>query len=526
MSALPALAIVDQFGSPLRPKQSRQEVAAHFAAAYAQSQERQKRMAARYDAADETPEFTNYWANADQYDSDSANSRTVRQKLVSRSRYEVGNNGYASGITRSFATDTIGKGPKLRMQTQSEGFNRMVEREFTAWAKEIRLRRKLWCMAHAYDQDGEAFGVVRQNRRLRHRVKLNLVLHETEQCRSPYGDVPTETSIDGIDFDQDGNPIRYTFTRSHPGRTGLNAIEDYEPVDARFVCHWFLLERPGQHRGVPIGVSSMNTGAARRRWTEAVVAAAENIADFSVFLKTNLAPEDGDAPEPMSTFDIQKRMMVTLPDGYEPEIPKAEQPTANHAEFTKSLVSEQARPRGMPYNRAAADHSGDSFASGRLDHLPYYDGIDCVNREDCEDLVLDPLFDVWFDFAVREFNWLGGDPEALSGSQKLHGWDWPAHKVADEKSAATANKTKLSTGQTTLAELDKQAGSDYEDRLPKEAESNGITVDEQRTVNFLLNLPQHLAIPVGQALGMLETPEPTMPDTAAEPEQSEPVNVN
>lgn len=517
MNAPAHLAILDEFGQPLRKKQTRQELASAFASTYTATQEKRKRINARYDAAEETPEFKNYWANADTYDSDSANSRRVRQKLVSRSRYETGNNGYASGITRTFATDVVGKGPKLRMQTASENFNRMVEREFMLWAKQTQLRRKLWAMAHAYDQDGETFGVMRQNAGINHPVKLDLTLHETEECRSPLGDATLTNEVDGIEFDSFGNPTVYSFT-NHPGSNGLEPYGVYERIAAKFVCHWFLLERPGQHRGVPIGVSGMNLGAARRRWTEAVVAAAENIADWSVLLKTTLPPDEADAVEPMSTFDIQKRMMVTLPDGYEAQMPKAEQPTAQHGEFTKSLVSEQARPRCMPYNKAASDHSGDSFASGRLDHIPYFEGIDNVNRQDCEDLVLNQLFDVWYDFAIVTYGWLGGNPEAIGPAARIHGWDWPTHVVADQKSDASAKDTKLKSGQTTLAELSNEGGSDYEDRLVMEAESNGLTTDQQRQYNFLVNVPQHLVQAATQLIGLEIETTGTMPGPPPEQE--------
>src|SRR5690606_2575054 len=103
-----------------------------------------------------------------------------------------------------------------------------------------------------------------------------------------------------------------------------------------------------------------------RRWREATVAAAENIADFTLFIKTQFEPDEMDSVSPMSTLDVQKRMITALPAGHDAFQPKAEQPTANHAEFSKSLVNEQARPKSMPYNKAACDSSSYNYASGRL----------------------------------------------------------------------------------------------------------------------------------------------------------------
>jgi hypothetical protein len=58
---------------------------------------------ASYDAARTSDDMKNYWANADAHDADSANSKTVRARLVQRSRYEVANNGYADGMVQTSA---------------------------------------------------------------------------------------------------------------------------------------------------------------------------------------------------------------------------------------------------------------------------------------------------------------------------------------------------------------------------------------------------------------------------------------
>ena len=110
-----------------------------------------------YDAARNSEDFEKYWANADAFDADSANSREVRLSLMRRSRYEVANNGYADGIAQTTATDLVGIGPTLRMQTGSKPFNQLVELAWFNWTKAIQFRRKLWTMAHAKHVDGETF---------------------------------------------------------------------------------------------------------------------------------------------------------------------------------------------------------------------------------------------------------------------------------------------------------------------------------------------------------------------------------
>lgn len=512
--------ILDQFGQPIKKSAKvRAELADAFVKAKSEDRVNRRTINATYDAAGSSDEFKNYWANTDALDADSASNPAVRGPLVQRSRYEIANNGYSDGIASTYATDLVGLGPTLRMQTGSEGFNRVVELAWYNWTKEVKLRRKLWCMAHAKHSDGEAFAIVRKNRKLRHPVKLDVCLHETEQCQTPYLPYGKPGYIDGIQFDDFGNPVMYDFLEQHPGATDNLAVYSQNPekVPAKYVMHWFKMKRPGQHRGIPEMTSTLNLGASARRWREAVVAAAENIADFSMFIKTQFEPDEMDSVTPMSTLDIQKRMMTALPAGYDAFQPKAEQPTATHAEFSKSLISEQARPKSMPLNKAAADSSSYNYASGRLDHQTYYGALD-VEREDGNDLVLDPLFEVWFEFAVVAYGWLGGKPEALSDGAKAHVWDWPKHQVADIKSEAAAADTRIKNGTSSVDSELVACGLDPEDELVKRATFNGITVDQQRQINMLLNLPQHVIPHVAALLGIT-------PSAASQSTQQDPVTV-
>jgi len=470
---------------------------------------------ATYDSAQQSDDTKNYWAAADSYDADSANSREVRETLVKRSRYEVANNGFADGIASTWATDLIGRGPSLRMQTASEGFNALVERVWNSWTKATQFRRDLWCMAHALHVDGEGLGVIRIAKTINDPVKLRLRLYETEHCQTPLLGYNEQGRIDGIWFDENGVPTHYDILREHPGSaTYARTMLKPDKVPAKYVLHWYKMRRPGQHRGVPQSTSTLNTGAAARRWREATLAAAETAADFTMFLKTQFQPDELDQAEPFSTLEIQKRMMTALPNAYEPYQMRSEHPNATFESFHRSLINEQARPKAMPFNKAACDSADYNYASGRLDHQTYYGSLD-VEREDCNDLVLDPLFDVWFDAAVMYYGWLGGDPDILSPAAKAHLWDWPKHAVADIKTEASANDTQLKNGSKSLSALYSEAGKDYEDEVVKQAQSNGVTPDQQRQINMLANLPQHIIPVVGALLGLPNSTAGAIPQGAS-----------
>jgi capsid protein len=438
---------------------------------------RRQTIEARYDAASQSDEFAAYWTNADALDADSAHSRVVRSRLVTRSRYEVANNGFADGMVQTHANYLCGLGPSLRMESNSPEFNRVVELSWYRWAKAVQLRRKLWCMAHAKVQDGEAFAIVRNNPRLRHPVGLDLALVETEQCQTPMLPYATPGYIDGIRFDEFGNAVYYDILPFHPGGQWTAYGQKPEQVPAKFVLHWFMLRRPAQHRGIPEFRSTLNTGASSRRWREATVAAAETAADIAFLLETELTGDDGpDLAAPYSTSQLKKRTIVAAPAGYSGKQVKAEHPNATYEAFHKAQINEQARPKSMPYNLAACDSSSYNYASGRLDHQTYFSTLD-VERADGDDLVLDPLFRLWFERAVYTYGWATD-----ADNPPDHSWDWPKHPVADIESEANARNTNLRNGSLTLTRLYADNGEDFDDEIETIASDYGVTTDEARKI--------------------------------------------
>ena len=436
-----------------------------------------------YDAARTSGQNTQHWTNADAYDADAANSKTIRQRLCQRSRYEEENNGFAKGGVLTQAHYVVGRGPKLRVQTASRGMNAMVEAAWNRWCKAVKLSRKLRTAVKAKTRDGEAFLLVRQNPRLPDRVQLDLTGIECEQIQSTDLGFNDPYRIDGVRFDEWGNVLEYDLLPAHPGGAWTQLNVQAQRVPARFMLHLFREDRPGQHRAVPETTPTLNLFASGRRFREATVAAAENIANFSVMLKTQAPPnEEADLARPFTGTPIEKGMFVALPFGNDVFQPKAEQPAASYDQFTRAQINEQARPLSQPYNIAAADSSGYSFSGGRLDHLTYFVAVD-TDQADIEDLVLDPLFDLWFAEAVAVYGWT-----FEASPVPPHTWDWPARPQIDDLKTANARERNLSTGMISLRRAYAEDGFDFEDELPALAEDYGVTPEEMRRLLLERNI--------------------------------------
>jgi len=431
------------------------------------------RVRGRYDAAATTAENRRHWANADLLSANAANSPEVRKILRARARYEVANNSYAFGIVNTLANDCVGTGPRLQLRTSDAQANQRIEGLFGQWAKRIRLAEKLRTMRIARVQDGEAFALMVTNPALPTPVKLDLRLIEADQVTtpdlnwqalnsdSPYG------LVDGIVFDQLGNPVEYHILRIHPGETTQQWMHEYDRVPAEQVIHWFRPFRPGQVRGIPEITPALPLFAQLRRYTLAVIAAAETAADFAAVIWTDAPPAGETADiEPMDLVELERRMATVLPGGWKLGQIQAQQPSTTYAEFKKEILNEIARCLNVPFNVAAGNSSGYNYASGRLDHQTYYKSLR-VDQADLENVVLERVLTAWLDEAVLVPGLL---PDALGPFQVWpHQWFWPGQEHVDPLKEATAQATRLAAHTTTLAYEYARQGRDWEEALRQRA---------------------------------------------------------
>ena len=468
-------------------------------------------LAARYDSAMTSADNARHWALADALAADTAASPAVRQILRNRARYEVANNSYARGIVNTLANDTIGTGPRLRCDLASEGLNRLIVRQFAAWADEVGLADVLRLMRVARVQDGEAFAVLVTNEALRHGVKLSLLPIEADQVASPDAQV-SATNIDGVQLDDWGNVKGYQVLRTHPG--AMAALREYATVPAESMLHWFRADRPGQHRGLPELMPSLPLFAQLRRYTLAVADAAEAAADFAIVLYTDTpADAECDYIRPLDQFELERGMMTTMPEGWKPTQIRGEQPTTTYDMFVRAVLREIARCMGMPYCIAAGDSSGYNFASGRLDHKTYYKGVR-IDQRHLERVVLDRLLRVW----LREAALAGVVPAFLASGDLAHAWFWDGDEYADPLKEAAAITELLANGATNLPEVYSGYGQDWLVEMQRGAESLGLTLEEyqERLALKLFGPSGEAVMQAAKRRAMADEEEPPAETPAAE----------
>lgn len=414
--------------------------------------------ATRYDSALTSAENAKHWALVDNKSADESLSPSVRRTLRMRSRYEVENNSYAKGMVLTVVGDCVGTGPRVQLSSAIEDtvLAHDLEQAFIQWANEIGLVTLLRSLRYAKAVDGEAFGLIATNPKLAGPAKVTVTGIDADRVRTfdPVNDA------DGLTFDRYGNVISYRVY------TDQNISSDYTDVPAGNVIHWFRQDRPEQHRGAPELTPALPLFAQLRRYTLAVLGAAETAADFAAVLYTD-SPIGGEAvgAEPFDVISLEKRMATTLPDGWKLGQLKAEQPVTNYPDFKREILGEIGRVLQIPVNIITGDSSKHNYASGRLDHQTYHRAIR-IEQKSCEYAVLRPVFAAWF----KEYSLA----EKLQIAMPSPDWYWDGFEHVDPSKEASAIKTRLASLTTSLASEYAKQGKDWEEELRQIARERSL----------------------------------------------------
>lgn len=429
-----------------------------------------------YDATNTASDMGAHFATADAGSADAHANPDARKVLRERARYEYANNGYAKGIIDTQVLKTIGRRPMVRIMDRnvSRDLTRGIERKIADWMKAAQFGEQLRLAMTSRMVSGEVFFLKATRETIHNPVKFAWKLIETDQCESLQEDAynPNTEYVDGVKLDSNGDPVSYSFLRSHPGSENAQNSFDYITVPASDLVHYYIATRPGQHRGVSEMVAMLFPIAALRRYTNATIKAAETAASITFLLETDEIAED--AEEGLPAFDltqIKHDMGMSLPDGWKGKQLKAEQPIDTYSDFKKEIIAECGRSIQQPKNRAAADSQDASFSSARLDHLDHNDQLR-IERDRVVLKILQPTLVEWASEVILHDEYLDPGEQAylnewLETEQRFPPYvaHWDGHDSFDRVKDATANDTELRNGSRSLTEILEQRGMSLEDHI-------------------------------------------------------------
>ena len=456
-----------------------------------------------YDAAQTNRHTENHFLNATNKDADSLIAADLAT-LRNRARYEVRNNCYAKGIVETKADDLIGYGPRLQLKTKNKILNRSIEDRFSQWQLNCDIAGRMCftdilrlAASKQIDESGESITVFLDSGDKSIGPRLRLLVVEPDRLTTPMqiagvSGVSFDGSIRyGIETDKFGRPQKYYILKKHPGADNVMisyTADDFDVIPASQVLHFFDFDRPGQTRGVPKIAPALPLFAQLRRYTLAVLAAAEQAANIAGVIYSDLATVTADDVESLESIEIERNSLLTMPKGWQVNQYKAEQPTTTYKEFKHEILNEIARVLNMPYNVAAANSAGYNYSSGRLDWQGYYKTIK-TNQHKIELHYCNPIFFAWLTEARLIPGFLKGDRYGDILATDLI-WHWPGFEHVDPSKEATAQKTRLESRTTTLSAEYARLGLDWKRQLEQIALEKETMEDLNLTTGVVKNEPE------------------------------------
>lgn len=404
---------------------------------------------ASYNAANRDTRTSEYWAGVSRMSLNKVVTPEVRELLADRATFIARNNSFAKGMLNTHVIDIVGNGPNLQssIPSLSHDQNTEIETAFKKQCKAIKFHKKLRLMSRINCARGESFAQMFTNPRIGKltKISLDLSIISTKRIATPYSKVTDEAISDGIKYDESGNPVTYYVSTGN---------FDFKTVGYEQMIHLFDTTEEEQRRGITHFDASLDKMAKLDLYGDATLTAAQRAAKMGMFLSTDIPldmlsdvdTEDVEVGETGEVVDLPENGLLTLSPNTKVQSIRADQPTTNTVEYSKSLKGDAGRGLNQPYNIAAADSSGHNYASGRMDTQGYTRSIE-IEQALLESEVLTPFYLKF----IEEYR---KTPEGMrlripDDAVVTHEWFWQSRPHVDPGKEAKAQEQRLLNGTTT-----------------------------------------------------------------------------
>lgn len=335
----------------------------------------------RYDAAGfgrrvEDWKVTNASANTENHAS--------LDRLRARSRDLDRNNPYARRAVERIADNVVGTGIR---PTPSKDLKKLKE-AWTSWAESTEcdfdgllnfygIQRLI---AKTVALSGEAIIRKRRTNKNKSKIPYRLQIFEPDIIDSSRnyalldsGDFQGGFVIQGVQFDKDGERVGYWLWDKYPTESIYvtnNLLSKFVPIDQ--VIHVFNLERPGQARGVPFGVSAFLRLKDFDDFEDAELVRQKIAACFSVFVTESIdsAPANPTGKKTELTERVEPGTINRLSPGE--TVSFSNPPTKDGIDgYSRQVLQGIAAGYGITYEALTGDMRQVNFSSGRMGWIEF-----------------------------------------------------------------------------------------------------------------------------------------------------------
>jgi lambda family phage portal protein len=460
-------------------------------------------------------------------------------RLRNRSRQLVRDNDYARQAIRAVRNNVIGTGIRMQAQVRmqrgggrlDQTVNDAIENAWAMWGRKdschtagrLSFTDIERLLVGSMAESGEVFVRMVRQPFGRSKVPFALEIIESDLLDDTYTGGSTVEGNEwrmGVELDRWGRPVRYAFLTKHPGDSGVGGMPVGAPrhrfVAAEEVIHLYLMDRPGQTRGVPMLASAIQRLHMVAGYEQAEVVRARASSALMGFITSPEGELMGDEVmdgERVSNFE--PGVFKYLAPGESVTVPQLDAPDGQLEPFMRAMLRAMAAGVGCSYETISRDFSQTNYSSSRLSLLEDRENWKALQQFMIENFHR-PVFEAWLEMAV-----LSGvlnlpayetDPERYRQVRWMpRGWAW-----VDPAKEVDAYKEAVRCGFKTQADVVAEQGGDLEELLlARKAE---VDRADELELYFDSN-PEH-------EHEMAETPDQEMTEEQPEPTDNVEDNVD
>lgn len=436
-----------------------------------------------YNAAQNNRLTSDWLRPATSADSEVKNSlKTVRNSA----RELVRNSDFAKAGLRAIKNGVVGTGIKNQAQVKmrrttrlAEDKNEQIESLFKHWSKAKRCHvggRLSWgdiqgLAITSMLESGEVFiRLVRQSFG-NSKVPLGLEIIEADLLDEGYNENQRNGNQVrmGIEVNKWQRPVAYHFFDYHPGdyqfASTPKELKKRIRISADDVIHLYMVDRPGQTRGMSALASAITRLHNLSGYEESEIVAARATASMMGFVKTPDQDlfEDGTVSQD-AVLDFSPGSIRRLAPGEDLQFFTPNRPDDSFTPFVQQMLRAVAAGIGCSYTQVSSDFSQSNYSSSRLELLETRAHYRTLQKYLIETLC-EEVYSKWLEMAVMsgalELPGYDTDPERYEECK----WIPPAAQFVDPQKEAAAYKSLIRSGVMTLSQVVALHGGDFDEQM-------------------------------------------------------------
>lgn len=277
----------------------------------------------------------------------------------------------------------------------------------------------------------------------------------------------------GVEFDENGKRIAYHLYDQHP-KEFMQAQS--KRVPASEILHIYNMERPGQVRGVPFGVSAMMRLKDFDDYEAAQLVRQKIAACFSVFISDTSADgvvSGASAKDYEELARVEPGIIEYLPPGKSVQF-ASPPPADGYSEYSTKILQAIAAGYGVTYEALTGDLSNVNFSSGRMGWIEFQRLVEKYQKNMLVPMLCDPVWD-WFMEAMEMTGQLKRSYTAR--------WTPPRREMIDPSKEVKGMSDAVKNGFMSWSETVRRLGQDPEDVMEElvgdaaQFDANGLKLE-------------------------------------------------